>query len=137
MAVLQVHYEIFKFCFPPYVGEVISGLLNFIIGCCWCSSFLCYFIIEFLWTLFFFSLQLNADKSPFQRTFVNQVLFVALVRNHVTFWIINCIVWMGGFWKDRNREKRDQREIFNLSGLDTVQKRVEEDCAFYTYIITL
>lgn len=44
---------------------------------------------------------------------------------------------MGGFWKDRNREKRDQREIFNLSGLDTVQKRVEEDCAFYTYYHSL
>jgi hypothetical protein len=32
---------------------------------------------------------------------------------------------MGGIWEEINRENRDWREIFNLSCLDTVWKKVE------------
>jgi len=122
-----------SFFFPPYVGEVLFGLLNFIdwnIGCCWYSSFLWYLIFANLMSTVFL-LQLNAEKSPFQRTFVNQVLFIALMRNPITFWIPYCIVWMTGFWEEINRENRDWWEIFHLFCPDTVWKTTE--ISFYVW----
>lgn len=72
-----------------------------------------------------------------------------------------CLFWMGGFLEERNREKRDWREMFNLSCLGAVQEkggkfflcvgptekisspqarlsyRKEEVCVFSTYYASL